>query len=84
MKQLMFNLINNSIKYKHPEREVLIEIIANTDNGSDLMEFGAEPKVYYHKISVIDNGIGFESQYSERIFDIFQRLNNLPGTKDLV
>ena len=75
MKQLMFNLINNSIKYKHPEREVLIEIIANTENGSDLMEFGAEPKVYYHKISVIDNGIGFESQYSERIFDIFQRLN---------
>jgi PAS domain S-box len=81
MKQLMFNLINNSIKYKHPEREVVIEIIAETEDGRDLIQYCADPVVRYYKISVIDNGIGFESQYSERIFDIFQRLNNLPGTK---
>ena len=81
MKQLMFNLINNSIKYKHPEREVLIQIESEDENGKDLIQYGADPVVKYHRISVIDNGIGFESQYSERIFDIFQRLNNLPGTK---
>ena len=81
MKQLMFNLISNSIKYKHPEREVLLEIISKVENGRNLIQYGADPAVQYHKISVIDNGIGFESQYSERIFDIFQRLNNLPGTK---
>jgi signal transduction histidine kinase len=30
---------------------------------------------HFHKIEVQDNGIGFEPEYSERIFQIFQRLN---------
>jgi PAS domain S-box-containing protein len=81
MKQLLFNIINNSIKYKHPDREVHIQIKCDVVEGRSLYEWGADAFTNYYKISVIDNGIGFEAQYSERIFDIFQRLNNLPGTK---
>ena len=32
---------------------------------------------HYQKISVIDNGVGFNQQYAEKVFNIFQRLNNL-------
>jgi signal transduction histidine kinase len=34
----------------------------------------------FHKISVTDNGVGFETEYAEKIFEVFQRLNNLQDT----
>jgi PAS domain S-box-containing protein len=72
--QLFTNLINNSIKYRHPERALVIDI------SSDI--FQMENKAYY-KFNVKDNGIGFESQYAEKIFELFQRLhgrNEYTGT----
>jgi PAS domain S-box-containing protein len=81
LKQMMFNLINNSIKYKHPDRKVRIEITNELINGSEIGELTADPKNKYYKISIKDNGVGFEPQYAEKIFDIFQRLNNSPATK---
>lgn len=80
VKQLLFNLINNSIKYKHPDRNVDIKIKAKIVKGSEIKERDAEQNRNYQKISVIDNGIGFAPQYAEKIFNIFQRLNNLPSS----
>ena len=82
VKQLMDNLINNSIKYKHPERDIVIKIRSEKVKlGTPLTGDKPEYQNEYHRITVIDNGIGFEPQYGEKIFEIFQRLNNLPGTK---
>lgn len=81
MKQLMFNLISNSIKYKHPERNVHIRLTSEIVNGTEIKDLGATPSNKYHKISVIDNGVGFEQQYAEKIFKIFQRLSNLSSAK---
>jgi len=75
MKQLFDNLVNNSIKYKHPDRHVLIKIKSELVRGS-VREPEADGNSEYHKISVVDNGLGFEPQYVDRIFEIFQRLNN--------
>ena len=63
MRQLFQNLIQNSIKYAKPgvSPDIHIGLAASDDS----------------KITILfqDNGIGFESQYSERIFGIFQRLH---------
>lgn len=81
LNQLMSNLINNSIKYKHPDRDVHILIKTKIVNGSDIKEFNAEGYKKYQMISVLDNGVGFNPEYSEKIFNIFQRLNNHPSAK---
>ncbi len=68
--QLLMNLIGNAIKFCKPDESPHITINANRQ--------GAE----WH-FSVADNGIGFDEQYAERIFTIFQRLHGIgayPGT----
>jgi light-regulated signal transduction histidine kinase (bacteriophytochrome) len=76
MTQLFTNIISNSIKYRHPEREVSIQIKAQEVNGFQIQDSSVEPYRIYHKITVKDNGIGFDQQNAERIFNIFQRLHN--------
>lgn len=61
--RLMSNLVNNALKYQADERAPRIEIEAE--------DLGAE-----WKVSISDNGIGIENEYSEKIFNIFQRLHS--------
>ncbi|SDG27239.1 PAS domain-containing sensor histidine kinase [Chitinophaga filiformis] len=82
IRQLFFNLINNSIKYRHPERIPIIKITHVLLHGYEITDFHAiETFKKYYRITVQDNGIGFNPAYSQRIFEIFQRLNNLPDAK---
>lgn len=74
-KQLLANLINNSIKYRHADREVVVRITSALVKGSQAGHHEAEPGKKYYKISVQDNGIGFEQEYADKIFELFQRLN---------
>ena len=80
-KQLLDNLLNNSIKYKHPDRDALVSIHSEIVKGAAIKEEKAEANKLYHRISVVDNGIGFEPAYAKKIFEIFQRLNNVSATK---
>jgi len=75
-KQLMENIINNALKYKHPRRRSVIKISCQTVKGSDIKIVDADAGISYYQISVADNGVGFQPQYAEKIFEIFQRLNN--------
>ncbi|HEX6334708.1 MAG TPA: PAS domain S-box protein [Flavisolibacter sp.] len=76
MKQLLYNLVSNAVKYRHPDRQAVIRVEPGMVKGSVIGEGEAEAGRTYHRISVIDNGIGFDPQYAEKIFNIFQRLNN--------
>lgn len=73
LKQLFVNLIDNAIKYSHPARDINIRIQADLINGSQLPLSNDGEKNFY-KVSVRDNGIGFEPEYAKKIFEIFQRL----------
>ncbi|HZV70787.1 MAG TPA: ATP-binding protein [Saprospiraceae bacterium] len=72
--QLFANIIGNSLKYT--KRNPVIEITSKNLSVEELKEYpGLNPKQLYYKIQFRDNGIGFEPQYSEQIFAIFQRLH---------
>ncbi|MFB9109952.1 sensor histidine kinase [Flavobacterium gyeonganense] len=69
-RQLFYNLINNALKFNSGNPAVTI---GYGDIPNDPNFTGSAEK--YDVISVEDNGIGMDSSYSGRIFDMFQRLH---------
>ena len=63
MRQLFRNLVSNACKFRK-----------ETEPPRIVVSF-REPRPGLAEISVADNGIGFEDQYRERIFEPFERLN---------
>ncbi|MEL1242750.1 PAS domain S-box protein [Flavobacterium sp. DGU11] len=75
MSQLFGNLISNSLKYVRPGVSPLINISAALLPPGEANFAHSDDKVAYYRIEFRDNGIGFEQEYAERIFQIFQRLH---------
>jgi hypothetical protein len=75
-RQLMHNLIGNSLKFSNPEKPPHIQINSEIANGMKFNNEKLSPQNKYCHITVSDNGIGFEQQYSEKIFEVFQRLHS--------
>ncbi|MEO5583401.1 MAG: PAS domain S-box protein, partial [Saprospiraceae bacterium] len=73
--QLFYNLISNSLKFSNPEHPLHITINCEHGTGSTLKNKNLQNEATYCHICVTDNGIGFESQYNEKIFELFQRLH---------
>jgi PAS domain S-box-containing protein len=74
-RQLMYNLLSNAIKFSDPARPPHIKITAQTAMGAALNNTNLLPQQSYCHITMTDNGIGFEQQYSNKIFEVFQRLH---------
>ncbi|HEX8517628.1 MAG TPA: ATP-binding protein [Bacteroidia bacterium] len=75
--QLFSNLLSNSLKFANPNRRLRITINAKISKGSVLKFKKLSPDIKYCHITFTDNGIGFDSKYKERIFEVFQRLHSL-------
>jgi PAS domain S-box-containing protein len=68
MRQLLQNLISNGLKFHRPDIPPLVKVVSKEvtlePNGNLAIE-----------LRVIDNGIGFDEKYLDRIFQVFQRLH---------
>jgi two-component system sensor histidine kinase/response regulator len=76
VRQAFYNLISNSIKYSSVEREPIIKITCESVLGIEVKDIALSPLQTYFHISVNDNGIGFDPIYSEKVFEMFQRLHS--------
>jgi light-regulated signal transduction histidine kinase (bacteriophytochrome) len=64
LRQVWLNLIANAIKYSAP-RGPAAEVQVQGEHWGDLLHY-----------SVIDNGVGFDMQYADKLFGVFQRLHS--------
>ncbi|WP_225997656.1 sensor histidine kinase [Myceligenerans pegani] len=60
--QVLANLLSNALKFRAPERDPVVHIEVRSMRTA-------------WEISVVDNGIGIEPQYADKVFVIFQRLH---------
>lgn len=75
-RQVFQNLISNAIKFSDPKKIPVIKIDCTKASQKEIKSIvQLDPELSYHKITVEDNGIGFDEGYSEKIFAIFQRLH---------
>ena len=75
IQQLFINLIGNSLKYSKENNTPIIKINYSIVIAKD-EEFLPNTHHEYHKITVEDNGIGFDQEYAKKIFILFNRLHN--------
>lgn len=74
-RQLIYNLFSNAIKFSRLDLPSVITVESVAVNGSQLNIDKLAKEQSYWLITVTDNGIGFDPQYSSKIFELFQRLH---------
>src|SRR5690606_2926219 len=65
LRQVWINLIDNALKYTSRSEEPVIRIRGRINNG-------------WTEYSIEDNGPGFDVQYADKLFEVFQRLHHAP------
>lgn len=78
MNQLFYNLISNAIKFYKKDNSISkIEISSKKLTLKQVKAYpDLDPGLAYCEIIIKDNGIGFNQEYENKIFTIFQRLHN--------
>jgi PAS domain S-box-containing protein len=74
--QVLYNLVNNALKFTRPDTSPLIKISSDLIDASHHQHPGLNHYEKYYRVSVKDNGIGFDEDYMEKMFQVFTRLNS--------
>lgn len=74
--QLFFNLLANALKFSREGVSPEITIDCQPLDEAEKADFPSLLPVPYVKITVADNGIGFRPEFAQKIFIVFQRLND--------
>lgn len=69
MRQVFYSLLSNALKFARPDvpLKIIINSSVENDNGAN--------KVTRYRIDFTDNGIGFDQEYAERVFEMFRTLH---------
>jgi len=73
---MLLNILENAKKYKDNNRLLIITVeykVINVTESKLLWDTRSVKR--YYQITITDNGIGFDPQYNEKIFGLFQRLH---------
>ena len=72
---LFKNLIDNALKFSREGIHPVISIHANQTNGDD-PDLKMQNYHHFHCITIQDNGVGFDNEFSQKIFGIFRQLHS--------
>jgi light-regulated signal transduction histidine kinase (bacteriophytochrome) len=77
MQQLFYNLINNAIKFRKKDVSPVITIHTEKMGPEEISRYTKNSHSnHYYKITVADNGIGFDDKHADEIFVVFKRLHS--------
>ena len=74
-RQLIYNILSNSIKFAKTDVPLAIKVTCKIAKGESFNFKNLLKDVNYCHIEISDNGIGFEQEFSHKIFEVFQRLH---------
>ena len=75
LKQLFENLINNSLKFTKEGRSTVIKISSQLISKKSMKFLMPNSEYDYYKITVADNGVGFNPAFKKDLFKMFQRFH---------
>ncbi len=83
IRQLFVNLIGNSLKFSRTGVAPVINLSCSEIPTEHSTETHSKPGSRFYKLTLTDNGMGFEQQHAGKIFNLFHRLhlyNEYPGS----
>ncbi len=75
MQQLFVNILGNSLKYSKEDVPPIIHITYEEVINDNYNILPKNNKAKFNRIVIADNGIGFEQEYENKIFELFGRLH---------